>query len=445
MKPFTEAVRPAAGVATPRRYLMCPPTQFDVVYSINPWMDPSKPVDPRLALRQWQRIRDIFAELGHTVDTVEPLPGMPDMVFAANGAVVRDGRALVARFRHEERAGEARAYLDWFAGRGFETRQADWTNEGQGDFLGVGGWLLAGSGFRTDRRSHAETEEFFGCPVISLTLVDESYYHLDTALAVLDEQTIMYYPGAFSAGSQALLSDLFPGAILATAEDAASFGLNAVCDGPHVVLPAGASAMTAQLRDRGYETINVEVGELLRAGGGVKCCMLELCGSDAVVGEQAADARPRPAVLSSHRPATPATGLTVVVTSVASDSHTWNLVYLQLALEELGHKVVNLGACVPDDLLVAECVRTRPDLVVVSTVNGHGFHDGMRLIGQIRACQELAATPVVIGGKLGIAGPAGHAGRDQLRAAGFDAVFEEGGGVAALASLAGQLRVSVET
>jgi methylaspartate mutase sigma subunit len=157
------------------------------------------------------------------------------------------------------------------------------------------------------------------------------------------------------------------------------------------------------------------------------------------------EARPTSAARAERHPPDSATGLTVVVTSVVSDSHTWNLVYLQLALEELGHKVVNLGPCVPDGLLISECLRVRPDLVVVSTVNGHGFHDGMQLIGLLRARAELATTPVVIGGKLGIAGPAGRAGRDQLHAAGFDAVFEEGSGIAALAALAGRLSVSVET
>ena len=136
-------------------------------------------------------------------------------------------------------------------------------------------------------------------------------------------------------------------------------------------------------------------------------------------------------------------GLSVVVTSVSSDSHTWNLVFLQLALEELGHRVVNLGACVPDDLVVAECLRTRPDLVVVSSVNGHGFRDGTRLVGRLRACPELATVPVVIGGKLGISGPGGSHSREQLRAAGFDAVFEEGAGMATLRSYTGQLTASL--
>lgn len=136
-------------------------------------------------------------------------------------------------------------------------------------------------------------------------------------------------------------------------------------------------------------------------------------------------------------------GLTVMVTSVASDAHTWNLVFLQLALEELGHQVINLGACVPDDLLIGECVRIRPDLVVISTVNGHGFNDGMRLIGDLRSRPELTGLPVVIGGKLGISGPGGLAGRDKLRSAGFDAIFEEGTGLSVFQNYTRQLTTRV--
>jgi methylaspartate mutase sigma subunit len=146
-------------------------------------------------------------------------------------------------------------------------------------------------------------------------------------------------------------------------------------------------------------------------------------------------------VISSPPPGPP--GLPILLSSVASDSHTWNLVYLQLALAELGHQVSCLGACVPDELLISECQRTMPGLVVISSVNGHGFIDGMRLIGRIRALPELAAVPVVIGGKLGIAGPGGRRGRDQLVSAGFDAVFEENDQLARLQAFAQRLTASV--
>ncbi|WP_318211557.1 MULTISPECIES: dimethylargininase [unclassified Streptomyces] len=263
--------------ARTRHYLMCRPTYFDVVYSINPWMDPSKPVDTGLAITQWENLREVYLSLGHTVDTIDPLPGLPDMVFAANGATVIDGRALVARFRDAQRIAEGPAYHDWLRDNGFaDLRTAGVVNEGEGDYLLAGDWLLAGTGFRSDPRSHEEAQEFFGRPVIGLTLVDPDYYHLDTALTVLDERTIAYYPAAFSPGSIAVLRRLFPDAVIATAEDAAVFGLNAASDGSNVVLPNNATGLMEQLRARGFHPIGVDLSELLKAGGSVKCCTLEL-------------------------------------------------------------------------------------------------------------------------------------------------------------------------
>ncbi|MFF5970824.1 cobalamin B12-binding domain-containing protein [Streptomyces sp. NPDC012769] len=142
--------------------------------------------------------------------------------------------------------------------------------------------------------------------------------------------------------------------------------------------------------------------------------------------------------MDQHGKAEPA-GLEVVVSTMASDSHTWNLVFLQLLLEELGHRVTNLGACVPDGLLVAECRRIEPDLIVLSSVNGHGFHDGLRVIDALRACPELTRTTTVIGGKLGISGSGAPARQRALMAAGFDGVFEEGRPVREFPSFVGSL------
>jgi methylaspartate mutase sigma subunit len=116
--------------------------------------------------------------------------------------------------------------------------------------------------------------------------------------------------------------------------------------------------------------------------------------------------------------------LEVVVTSLSSDAHTWNLVYLELLLEELGCEVVNLGACTPDDVIIRECEKRRPDLLVIGSLNGHGYQDGMRLIAAFRESPALALVPVVIGGKLDVTGGADGAATARLLAAGFDAVFD---------------------
>jgi methylaspartate mutase sigma subunit len=146
-------------------------------------------------------------------------------------------------------------------------------------------------------------------------------------------------------------------------------------------------------------------------------------------------------MMASKSPSASPDGLHIVVSSVASDAHTWNLVYLQLLLEEGGHRVINLGPCVPDELLVAECLRYRPDLVVISSVNGHGAQDGLRAIKALREQAELSATPVVIGGKLGIDGPRGTSYAEPLLAAGFDAVFEHGTGIASFQSFLARIPV----
>lgn len=265
--------------ATARTYLMCPPEHFTVTYAINPWMQPDRPTDVDVALRQWARLRRLYLDLGHDVRTIDPVAGLPDMVFAANGATVVDGKVLGARFAHQERAGEAGAYLRWFRDHGHEdVREAGVVNEGEGDFLFTGQVLLAGYGFRSDRAAAGELTDLFGVPVVSLRLVDPRFYHLDTALCVLDSHTAMYYPAAFDDAARAAIAGQFAELIEAKTEDAEVLGLNAVSDGLHVVLPAQAESLAAQLRERGFSPIGVDMSELLKGGGGPKCCTLELRG-----------------------------------------------------------------------------------------------------------------------------------------------------------------------
>jgi N-dimethylarginine dimethylaminohydrolase len=261
---------------------MCPPEHFAVTYTINPWMRPDSPVDPGLAMRQWTALRSTHESLGHSVSTIEPVAGLPDMVFAANGATVIDGTVLGVRFRHPEREGEAAAYLSWFRSHGYSSvHEPVFVNEGEGDILVAGDpvageTVLAGYGFRSDKAAAREIASVFGRQVVSLRLVDPRFYHLDTALCVLDATTAMYYPAAFDDAGRASLASMFEELIEAKDEDAEVLGLNAVSDGRHVVLAAAATELARSLSARGFEPVPVDMSELLKAGGGAKCCTLEL-------------------------------------------------------------------------------------------------------------------------------------------------------------------------
>jgi N-dimethylarginine dimethylaminohydrolase len=266
-----------------RHYLMCPPTYFDVAYSINPWMDPTRDVDRDLALRQWSGLVDAYRDSGHRVDGLEPVPELPDMVFAANGATVVAGRTLAARFANPQREAEAAVHTAWHRRHGIlygggEVQRPIAVNEAEGDFAMLSTRILAGYGFRTTVDAHRELATLAGRQVISLELVESRLFHLDLALAVLDDERdhIAYYPEAFSAHSRQLLAELFPDALIANEHDAYSLGLNAVSDGLHVFIPSGARQLREDLAAAGYWPISIDLSELIKGGGSVKCCTQEV-------------------------------------------------------------------------------------------------------------------------------------------------------------------------
>ena len=204
-----------------RHYLMCRPTTSRLTYAINPWMDPTRRSDRRRwPIRQWEALRDTYLELGpHGRASSTRSPGLPDMVFAANGAPGRRRHACSAR-SSATRSGPAEgpAYLRWFAEqrvrpvheRRSTSTRARATSSSLGD-------VHAGRHRLPHRAAaHAEAQEFFGRPVITLQLVDPRYYHLDTALVRRSTDAhVAYFPEAFSPGSQAVLRRLFPDAVIA--------------------------------------------------------------------------------------------------------------------------------------------------------------------------------------------------------------------------------------
>lgn len=266
-----------------RTVLMCRPEFFTVSYQINPWMHPENPTDTSRSVTQWNELYRTYLDLDFDVQLIDPIAGLPDMVYAANGGFVLDNIAYGAKFTYQQRQPEGPAYMDWFRENGYEVRVPEHTNEGEGDFLLVGDVILAGTGFRTNLDSHREVAAIYDRDVISLELVNPSFYHLDTAIAVLDpapapgeNANIAYLPSAFNENGLAVLQERYPDAILVSEADASVLGLNSYSDGYNVVIASRAKGFEQQLRDRGYNPIGVDLSELLLGGGGVKCCTLEL-------------------------------------------------------------------------------------------------------------------------------------------------------------------------
>lgn len=270
----TETVRATPRTRT-RHYLVASPAHVAVTYAINAWMDPDAPFDPERAGAQWRGLVATLTSLGHRVDVLPPLAGLPDLVFAANGALVLGRRALLSRFAHPERQPEAAHHRTWLQQQGFDVVEAMAPCEGEGDLLVVGRRVLAGHGFRTSRDAHTQVAALTDREVVSLELVDPRFYHLDTAIGIVDDHTIAWFPPAFTDEGREVVERLYPDAIEVDEDDALLLGCNLVGDGRHVVVPAGVGRLGHDLRARDYEVVEVDLSELLLAGGGPKCCVAE--------------------------------------------------------------------------------------------------------------------------------------------------------------------------
>lgn len=274
------------------RLLMCRPDHFAVDYAINPWMDPAAwardGLAPQLAARrEWTRLHRALIGLGAAIDMVPAAAGLPDLVFTANAAVVLDGTALLARFRHPERRGEEAVIAAAFralAARGHIARLAtlpeEMVLEGAGDCVWdqVRRQFWLGYGPRSDLAARRVVEEIFGVESVALALADPRFYHMDTALCPLPRGEVIYVPGAFTAGGLGRLRErVAPDQrIELDAADAARLAANAVSIGDAVVLSRCSDTLSRQLAERGYRVISTPLDSFLRSGGSAFCLTLRL-------------------------------------------------------------------------------------------------------------------------------------------------------------------------
>jgi N-dimethylarginine dimethylaminohydrolase len=270
------------------RILLCPPDYFAIEYEINPWMNVRVGSDAALARKQWTGLREALEGLGVVVELIEPVRGLPDLVFTANAGLVFRDLFIGSRFRYGVRQGEAPYFENWARSRGFQVVEPPPGNhfEGAGDALFCGETLIAGYRFRSDVRSHQWIGERLGVEVLPLELIDPRFYHLDTCFCPLAPDLALYYPGAFDDYGRSVLRDRIPQLIEVAIDEAISFSCNAVVVGQTVILNDGAPKLAENLRDRGFGVQLLGFSEFIKSGGSAKCLTLRVDGEEAASWKQ---------------------------------------------------------------------------------------------------------------------------------------------------------------
>ncbi|MHB8467326.1 MAG: dimethylarginine dimethylaminohydrolase family protein [Acidimicrobiales bacterium] len=261
-----------------RRYLMCRPEHFGVVYEINPWMHAEIRVDRDRAQLQWDALVATIEAAGATVALQPPQPELPDLVFTANAGIVNGRQFIPARFRHPERRGESPHDIEWFASRGYDIAElpTDVFHEGAGDALPFDGVLVSGYRFRSDASAHPHVSRLTGAPVRSVELVDPRLYHVDLTFCPLDDRRALIAPSGWDHYGSDVVRALVPEPIVLEEDEAHAFCANSVVVGGTVIMPTCPVRVGRMLEAAGFTPVECDVSEFVKAGGACRCLTLAL-------------------------------------------------------------------------------------------------------------------------------------------------------------------------
>lgn len=259
-------------------FLMCPPEHFEISYEINPWMSVKRQADKPKAQAQWKKYYDLLVKLGTQVELLEPVEGLPDMVFTANAGLVFKKIFIGSNFRFKQRRGEETCYDTWFRRRGYDVRSINqpFYFEGEGDALFMNGELYTGYHFRSDVEAHDEVSGHLRRTYYALELADKRFYHLDTCFAPLSDTCALAFLPAFETYAQLVLIENIPDIIKVPEKEALNFACNAVVIGKDVVLPENCPQTMKELEARGFTPHPLDFSEFMKSGGAAKCLVLKL-------------------------------------------------------------------------------------------------------------------------------------------------------------------------
>lgn len=269
---------------------------------INPYYGEAA-IDKAKAIEEHNHIKELLLSIGCDVVSVPSPSDSQDGVYTANWALVRDGKAVLARLPNVRKSEELFA-MNLLTKMGIEvhTVPEDWKFSGQGDSLPCGNLLFAGSKYRSDPRAQEFAAKTLGFHLIQLQTIpdtdsrenpvinsvtgwpDSFFYDIDLALAVIKRPSasskglIAYCKDAFTTESQRIIEDLdeVDKIVVSIDEATKGFACNLISNGQEVVMSSHAPELKSRLEELGLTTHTPEINELSKGGGYIRCTSLTI-------------------------------------------------------------------------------------------------------------------------------------------------------------------------
>ncbi|MBL4715049.1 MAG: hypothetical protein JKX95_00300 [Bacteroidia bacterium] len=273
----------------PLNILLSTPDHFQIKDSKNPFTNLSVDLDKEVAIDQWNNLRSTYEELAdknilEDITVLDSDPKCEDMVFCANQTfpwILNDGSNVVvlSKMRHMSRQNEIIHFSSFFESIGYQILLLNNTDcfEGMGDAIPHPSKKLIylGNGQRTSENAVKEISSLLEVPIISLRLINEYFYHLDTCFLPVSENTVLLCSSAFSNKAIDLIHSLFNEVIDIPEKEAINFfSLNTHCitsSAKVAIIQKGTTTTKEVLIDHGFEVIELQTTEFMKSGGSVYC------------------------------------------------------------------------------------------------------------------------------------------------------------------------------
>lgn len=278
-----------------RTVLMSGPKYFSVK-ELNAYSKQNNQPDPDKAATEFANIKAAVEQAGITVVKVDEPEGegCQDGIFTANWGLCRGDTCILASLPGPRKAEEPYAEKV-LQGLGKRVIHPPFLFSGQGSALPCGNLLFTGYGYRNDPRIHDFLAQTLGYEVIPLKTIPELdehgkpvfnqatgllssfFYDIDLAVSILRKDLIAWCPEAFSPESRARMRAIPIEKIEVSLDEAMqALACNLVSTGETVVMGAHAPKLKAAIEDHGLHVITVQLEELAKGGGYIRCTTLTL-------------------------------------------------------------------------------------------------------------------------------------------------------------------------
>lgn len=227
-----------------------------------------EPIDPGIAASQHAAYREILAKCNYIVNTLPAEPTLPDSVFVEDTALVLPEAAIVLSLSADSRKAEAALIADALQPyRDLNFIEPPAKIEG-GDVLRIGRKLFVGMTSRTDPAGAEALERLvreWGYAVVPVAV--RGSLHLKTAVTATDDQTILM-------NTEWVEKAPFEDFHRIEVDGEEPFAANILRLGNTIVAHRGFERTNQKLRDAGFEVIEADISEFLKAEAGLTCLSL---------------------------------------------------------------------------------------------------------------------------------------------------------------------------